>query len=693
MKRLRYLAWLGLGLWVGAIFLLIPLAGKTSGAPGTEATLNLPRSAEVTRELVREQQAFPGTDTPVAVIVYVRPTGITAADRAAVDADRSAFAVLSRDNAVPPAVTSADRQALLLSFPVAADDKHASAIVKQIKARLADTPAGLAVAVTGSAGALADGDEVFGGVETTLLLAAAGVVAVLLLITYRSPVLWVVPLVCVGLASQLASGLVYLLARFAGVPVADSSRGIMVVLVFGAGTDYALLLIARYREELRRHADRYAAMAMAWRRSFPAILASAATIGVGLLCLLFAQVNAARGMGPVAAAGIIVTFAVVTTLMPILLVLLGRWLFWPFIPRYSPGADPGIVAQHGIWHRLAERIGRRPRPVWTVTALVLAVLTLGVFGLRFTVPADQIYTKPVDSVAGQLLIAAHYPQGTSYPARILAAAGSADRVVASAAAVPGVSVARQVDLSADGRWVRIDAVLTDPADSAAAEATVDRLRTAVHAVPGADALISGQTATTIDVRRAADHDNALVMPLILVAVLVVLVLVLRALVAPVLLVASVVLSYAAAMGAAAWVLQALGHRYMDPTLPLWTFLFLVTLGVDYTIFLMTRAREEVGKVGHRAGILSALTVTGAVITSAGTVLAATFATLTVLPAVTPLQVGLIVALGVLLDTAVVRTLLVPTLAIDVGTRFWWPGRPVHVLPQRRPSRATVDLAA
>src|SRR5262245_43745089 len=305
MKRLRYLAWLGLGLWVGAIVLLIPLAGKTSDAPGTEATLNLPRSAEVTRELAREQQAFPGTETPVAVIVYVRPTGITAADRAAVDADRSALAVLSRDNAVPPAVTSADRQALLLSFPVAADDKHAPAIVKQIKARLADTPAGLATAVTGSAGALADGDEAFGGVETTLLLAAAGVVAVLLLVTYRSPVLWVVPLVCVGLASQLASGLVYLLGRYAGVQAVDSDKGVMVVLVFGAGTDYALLLIARYREELRRHADRFAAMAVAWRRSFPAILASASTVAAGLMCLLAAH-GSARGLGPVAAAGIVV---------------------------------------------------------------------------------------------------------------------------------------------------------------------------------------------------------------------------------------------------------------------------------------------------------------------------------------------------------------------------------------------------
>jgi RND superfamily putative drug exporter len=689
----RPAAWLGLALWVVAAALLAPLAGRVGEVRSTDPALVLPQNAEVTRAVVRERAAFPGTATPVAVVVYARDSGITTPDRSAVAADRAAFAALSRNHEVGPAATSGDGKALLLSFPIAGDDARAQAVVKQIRNELADTPAGLAVAVTGSAGALADAGEAFAGVETTLLLAAAGVVAVLLVVTYRSPVLWIVPLLSVGLASQLATGVVYLLGRYAGVTVTDASSGIMVVLVFGAGTDYALLLIARYREELRRHADRYAAMAVAWRRSSPAILASAATATVGMLCLLAGQMNGIRGLGPVAAAGIAVAFAVMTTLLPVLLVLLGRWMFWPFIPRYSPAAGADVERQHGIWRRLAGTIGRRPRAIWTVTTLVLVALAFGGFGLRFGQPADGVYTTEVGSVVGQRLIGQHYPGGTSYPAQIIAAAGSAAGVVAAAAAVDGVATARQVDASADGRWVRVDAVLDDPPDSAAARATIDRLRDAVHAVPGADALVGGPTATTIDITRAASRDNRLLMPLILVVVLVVLVLLLRALVAPLVLAASLVLSFAAAMGLAGLLLQAIGYPGIDPTLPLWAYLFLVTLGVDYTIFLMTRAREEVGRIGNREGILAALTVTGGVITSAGVVLAATFATLVVLPVVTALQIGLIVAIGVLIDTVIVRTLLIPTLAVDLGGRIWWPGRPARDATRPQASRDTVELAA
>jgi putative drug exporter of the RND superfamily len=691
-RWVRAAAWLGLALWVAAAALLMPLAGRTVDAGSAGADLVLPRHAEVTQALARERAAFPGADTLVAVVVYARDTGITAADRSTVEADRTGFATLSGNGTVDPATPSADGQALLLSFPVTGDDQHTHAVVKQIKSRLAGAPAGLRTAVTGTAGALADAGEAFGGVETTLLLAAAGVVAVLLLITYRSPVLWIVPLFSVGLASQLASGVVYLLGRYAGITVTDASRGIMVVLVFGAGTDYALLLIARYREELRRHADRYTAMAVAWRRSFPAILASAATVTVGLLCLLAGQMNNVRALGPVAAAGIVVALAAMTTLLPALLVLLGRWLFWPFVPRYSPTAAD-IEGQHRIWGRLAGAIGRRPRAIWPVTTLALAALTLGVFGLRLGQPADEMYTREVGSVVGQRLIAAHYPGGTSSPARIIAAAPRADQVVAAAAAVDGVAATRTVATSADHQWVRVEAVLDDPPDSPAAEATVDRLRRAVHAVPGADALVGGQTALTLDVHRAALRDNLVLMPLILLVVFGVLVLLLRALVAPLLLAASVVLSYAGAMGLAGLVFRAIGYPGIDPTLPLWGYLFLVTLGVDYTIFLMTRAREEVGGVGHRAGILAALTVTGGVITSAGAVLAGTFATLVVLPVVLALQIGLIVALGVLLDTLVVRTLLIPTLAVDLGARIWWPGRPAREPLEPRPSRDTVELAA
>jgi len=513
------------------------------------------------------------------------------------------------------------------------------------------------------------------------------VVAVVLLITYRSPVLWIVPLLSVGLASQLFMGAVYLLGRYAGVTVTDASSGITLVLVFGAGTDYALLLIARYREELRRHEDRYTAMVLAWRRSFPAILASAATVTLGLLCLLAAQMNDVRGLGPVAAAGILMAFAVVTTLMPALLVLLGRWVFWPFVPRFNPAHENATKTP--LWTRL---VGRRPRPIWMLATLALAALGLGVLGLRLGQPADSVYTTEVGSVAGQRLIAQHFPRGASSPVRIIAAAGSADRVVAAAESVDGVAAVKPVVDSGDSQWVPIEAVLDDPPDSAAANATVDRIRETVHAVPGADALVGGETAIAIDIERAASRDNALLMPAILLVVFAVLIILLRAVVAPLLLAASVMLSYVAAMGLAGLVLSVIGYPAMPPTLPLWGYIFLVTLGVDYTIFLMTRAREEVARAGNREGILSALAVTGGVITSAGIVLAATFGTLIVLPVVMALQIGLIVALGVLLDTFVVRTLLVPALAIDLGPRIWWPGRIGGAPAAPHPDRKRVKLA-
>jgi putative drug exporter of the RND superfamily len=671
----RYLTWVALGLWVVAAVLLTPLAGRTSEVVSTDVALTLPLSAEATQELNRERAAFPGADRPVAVVVYARDSGITPQDRSAVEADRAAFAGLSLDSQVGPAVLSRDGRALLLSFPVAAvGQEEAKTVVDRITDQLADTPTGLATAVTGSAGALADVADALGGVDTTLLLAAAIVVAVLLLLTYRSPVLWLLPLVSVGLASQFAGGVVYLLGKHAGVTITGDASGMMVVLVFGAGTDYALLLIARYREELHRHADRYTAMAVALRRSFPAILASAGTVTVGMLCLLAAHMNDVRGLGPVAATGIVIAFAVMTTLLPALLVLLGRWVFWPFVPRYVPGTGASMAQQHGIWRRVADTVGRRPRVIWIAATLALVALSSGVFGLRAGQAADQAYTTEVGSVVGQRLIDEHYASGTSNPARLIAAADHADEVVAAAAAVEGVAQTRQSGVSADGRWARIEAVLDDPPDSAAAKDTIVRLRQSTHDVPGADAVVGGQTATTMDIERAARRDNQVLLPLILIVVFAVLVLLLRALVAPLLLAASVVLSYAAAMGVAGLLFQALGHPGIIPSLPLFGYLFLVTLGVDYTIFLMTRAREEVAKVGNREGVLSALTVTGGVITSAGLVLAATFATLIVLPLVTALHIGLIVATGVLLDTFVVRTLLIPALAVDLGSRIWWPSR-------------------
>jgi putative drug exporter of the RND superfamily len=658
-------------LWLAAISAIGPLAVKLSGALDNDQLGALPAKAEVSRAAARAATAFPEPDALVAVVVYARDGGLTPTDTAKVEADRAAFAPLAIDGRIDPPVPAADGRATLLSFPLAGDSDAQSAAVDTIKHQLeSGTPPDLKVALTGSAGADHDLFDAFSGMDGALLLATGLAVALLLILTYRSPVLWLIPLVAVGFASQLASGVVYLLAKHAGLTVDFQSQSILTILVFGVGVDYALLLISRYREALRIHPDRHAAMAVAWKRCVPAIAASAATVTIGLLCLLAADLPATRGLGPVGAAGVVAAFLVMTTLLPALLLLFGRWVFWPFIPR----AGQGSVERRRLWARVAGTVGARPRAIWVGTALALVVLTLGVGRLSIGLPGDETYTKEVGSVTGQHLIAAHYPAGTSEPARILAAAGSADAVAAAARGVAGVAQVGAAQTSADGAWVRIDAVLADAPESPAAERALRDLRSAVHAVPGAQALVDGDTATVVDTDDTTSRDNWVVIPLILGVVLLVLVLLLRAIVAPLLLLASVVFSYAAALGAAGLVLHAWGHPRLWSAIPLQTFLFLVALGVDYSIFLMTRAREEAAAVGHRAGVPRALAVTGGVVTSAGIVLATTFAALCVLPLVPSVQMAVIVALGVLLDTFLVRSLLVPALALDLGRRTWWPGR-------------------
>ncbi|KAB1914880.1 MMPL family transporter [Micromonospora sp. AMSO31t] len=674
-------------LWLALLVAAGPLAVKLGEVQDNSTLGALPAGAESSRAVQRAEAAFPESRHPLAIAVYVRDSGLTPADQARVEADRADFARYADGGAVSPPVAAADGRALLLSVPVSLDEERRAEAVGALKDRLADrAPPGLRTALTGDAAAEHDVFDAFSGMDGALLLATALTVALLLLITYRSPVLWLIPLVGVAVANQLAGAVVYLLARHAGLAVDFQSQTILTVLVFGVGVDYALLLIARYREELRRHADRHAAMAAALRRSAGAVCASAATVAIGLLCLLAADLPATRGLGPVGAVGIAAALLAMTTLLPAVLVLCGRWLFWPFVPRYAPGAADtrDQTAGHGVWRRISGLVAGRPRAVWLGTAAALAALTLGIGNLGLGLPDDESFTTEVGSVAGQRLIAAHYPGGAAAPAEILAAAETADRVVDAARAVPGVAEVGAPQRSADGRWVRVPAVLGAAPDSDAARDAVTRLRTAVHAVPDAQALVGGRTATVLDEERTVNRDNRVVIPLVLAVVLVILVLLLRSLVAPLLLMISVVLSYAAAMGAAGLLLDALGHPRLFVGVPLQAFLFLVALGVDYTIFLMTRAREEVARIGHRPGVLHALTVTGGVITSAGVVLAATFGALLVLPLVPSVQMGVIVAVGILLDTLLVRSLLIPALTLDLGMRTWWPGRLARRSPRPVP---------
>jgi RND superfamily putative drug exporter len=496
-------------------------------------------------------------------------------------------------------------------------------------------------------------------------------VAVVLLITYRSPVLWLLPLISVGIAVEVGSAVVYLLAKSSVLLVNGETASILYVLLFGVGTDYGLLIISRYREELHRHEARRDAMAAAARQALPPVVASAATVTIALLCLLAAQLNSTHGMGPVLAIGVVVTFGVMATLLPALLVICGRWVFWPFIPRYrADAARP--VAEHRAWSTVAGLVARRPRVIWPVTVLVLGILAVGITSLHTGLTNQQSFITAPESIAGEQVIAAHFPAGLSAPVNVYAKQAAAPAVLAAVRSTPGVASAQQVAAS-DG-WVQVNAVLTAQPDSPPAEQTVVRLRQATGGVPGADALVGGQTATTLDTNNAEGHDERVIIPLVLAVVFCILVVLLQALIAPLLLVICAALSYAAALGAAALLFHAIGHPNADPSVPLFGFLFLVALGVDYTIFYITRAKEEAARVGHRAGAAGALVVTGGVITSAGLVLAATFSVLTVLPAVFTVQLGLLVAVGVLLDTFGVRALLVSSLTIDIGPRIWWPGR-------------------
>ncbi|MFE0100443.1 MMPL family transporter [Streptomyces sp. NPDC059009] len=654
------LAWLVLAIALG------PLAGKLGDVEDSSANAFLPRGAESAR-VNTELEKF-RTDTVMpAVVVY---TGDGARAKAAADTD--AFAKLAaHGERVAAPVPSDDGKALLTVVPLDTEDEITDKVDRLRAIADAHAPPGVDVEVGGPAGSLTDQVAVFDSLDSTLLIATALVVAVLLLVTYRSPVLWLFPLLAVGFAAVLTQAGTYALARWAGLPVDPQSAGILMVLVFGVGTDYALLLIARYREELHREADRHAAMRTALRRCGPAVLASAGTIAAGLACLALADINSSRSLGLVGAVGVLCAFLAMITVLPALLVVAGRWVFWPFVPRHGTPAHRSKT----VWARIGDAVALRPRWSWMMSVAVTGVLALSGSGISMGLTQSQMFQDEPESVVAQQRISAHYPSGASDPAKVVTNSDGATAVERAAADVDGVSRVEGGRKTKDGELTTYEVVLKDAPDSEAAKDTIDALRTAVHAVDGADALVGGTTAQTLDTRRAADSDLKTVIPVVLLVVLGVLVWLLRALVAPVLLLATVVLSYFAALGASNLLFEhVLGFAGVDWSIPLMGFVFLVALGIDYNIFLMHRVREEAGRLGHARGVLEGLAGTGGVITSAGVVLAATFAVFAGLPLVSMAQLGVLVGIGVLLDTFLVRTVLVPALALDLGRWFWWPGR-------------------
>jgi putative drug exporter of the RND superfamily len=669
--------WVVLALWVAVFVVAGPLAGKLSGVEKNDDSAWLPGSAEATR-VVDQQRIFQPRQTTPAIVVYERRSGLTGADvdKAAADA-RSIAELTGVTGEVRGPVRStrdgATVQALQTIVPIASGNGGWAAIaatVDRVRAVvLAGRPGGLAVHITGPAGFNADQNTAFKGTTGTLLYATLLVVMVILLLTYRSPVLWLLPILSAGGALVAAQAVIYLLARHAGLTVNAQSAAILTVLLFGAGTDYALLLVARYREELRRHQDRHEAMALALHRAGPAILASSATVAAGMLCMLVAEMAPTRGMGPVDAIGIVVGLFAMLTLLPALLVTCGRWIFWPARPAFG-STDP---TGRGVWSRLGRAVARRPRPVWIGTALVLGALAFTATGMKADglTTAESFITKP-DSVVGAEVLAAHFPAGGASPVVVIGNAAAAGQIRSAVAGTDGIASADQPRLKEGLAY--ITATLRDAPDSPAADATVLRVRAAVHAIPQAEARVGGQTAITHDIRHATSRDNTRIIPLVMIVVLVILSLLLRALVAPLLLVATVVLSFGAALGVSSLLFQhVFGWAGEDSGFPLFVFVFLVALGIDYNIFLITRVREESFRVGTRRGTLAGLSATGGVITSAGLVLAGTFASLGALPVVPFAEIGLAIALGVILDTVVVRSILVTALNLDLGRHIWWPG--------------------
>jgi len=675
--------------WLVALFAAFPLAGKLTGVEKNDASAWLPGSAESTH-VFDKASVFQSKDIFPAVVVYERESGITQDDITKAQGDLRDFAGVDSVTKPEGPQQAKDGKALQTIVPVDLGTdgwSKAGGIVDKIRAIAGDGANGMNIAITGPAGYAADSGNAFKGIDGILLYGTVIVVIVLLLVTYRSPVLWLLPLLSVGTALFSAQGVIYLLAKHAGLTVNAQSAGILTVLVFGAGTDYALLLTARYREELRRHEDRHAAMRVAIRRAGPAIVASAGTVILSLLALTMAELNSTKGLGPVLAIGVGVAMLSMMTLLPALLVITGRWVFWPAKPGYG-SAEP---TTRGFWARIGRRIAVRPRVVWITTALILGVMALGLTGLKANgLTNAQSFRGHPDSVVGQSVIDQHFPAGAGQPVEIFGNPASGAQLAAALRSVPGITGVTSPVTVAGHSY--LEATLTSAPDSQAAYSAIDRIRTAVHAVPGADALVGGNTAINLDVQRAAAHDRDLIIPIVLVVVFVILALLLRALVAPIMLIATVVLSFAATLGVSALFFDhVFNFGGADTSFPLFVFVFLVALGIDYNIFLMTRVREEAKRHGARTGALTGLSATGGVITAAGCVLAGTFAVLGTLPVTFLTELGFAVAFGVLLDTLVVRSVLVTALNLDLGRWVWWPSRlarqpaPEEELPRDQPA--------
>lgn len=664
--------WAVLVTWTIVVSLLTAAAMRFNDAQNNRDAAYLPKSAESLKAVHLEEQGF-GDELLTGLLVYRRDAGLTRADRAAVRDD-----VRSLHRAPLTAQYGTTRQIFL-------PDRKTAAIYVQLRTRgdqqvlfdAADrlrsigryeSPPGLQVKLTGQMGYFDDSVRIFDSIDGSLLAGTIAIITILLLLIYRSPFLWLLPLVSVGIAEITARGIGTKLAE-SGTTVTSQGAALMTVLIFGVGTDYALLLIARYREELRHHQDRHVAMGHALRRSGPPIVASGATVIAALLCLSLANVNATSGAGPIGAMGVGLAMVAMLTVLPALLLLAGRAAFWPFVPQY--GAEESYAAGR-FWSRLTELIGRRPRVLMVAVIALMGVMSLGLTQHSGGLDLEQSFRSDVESVKGQRILERALPPGATGPLTVLIS----DRSVVGAARR---ALAKSPDIAAIGLEqrrngvTRIEAALKYRPYSDAAVDAVKRVRRAVDNVGKGKVFISGAPAVEADSREYAARDNRLIMPLALVVVTLILFVLLRAIVAPLLLVATVVASYFAVLGISFVVFnQVFGFTGVDEYLPLFVFIFLVALGVDYNIFLMARVREEAARHGAVEGMRRGLVVTGGVITSAGVVLAGTFFVLAAMPLTMLTEIGTAIALGVLFDALVVRSVLVPSIGFALGAKLWWP---------------------
>ena len=686
LKYLTGKATAPLNMLVALGFAVFAFVGLPLEATETTPTNGLPDSAESV-QAAKIQENFDVVEGSAAFIVYFSDSEFTDSQlewiqgvfdpQQMMPAGGANEKFLEFSNAevmgekfVPPAAISEDGTTALITVPLdATDDFELTTERVETMRELApeDMPAGIDVYVTGPEAFIKDVGSIFEGADFLLLAFTAGVVAVLLLVTYRSPVLWLIPLAVVGTADGMAGILARRVADFLGFVPDGSVTGILSVLVFGAATNYALLLIARYREELLNFEDRREAMRVAIRGAGPAILASGSTVAVALALLLLAEIEGRQVLGLVSAVGIVVAMVAGLLVLPSALVVFGRWIFWPFVPRVG-GKNP---YEKSIWTKLGKAVSKKPLAVAAIGVALLGGLASGGLGIKNGLSATEIFIEKPEAVLGQEVLAEAFPAGSATPTIVVV---DSDYLDEARELVDVAGIAEISDGQNDGNYAELRLVLDAEPESNEALQVIRDLRATLDQLPeGVTALVGGQDASTLDVTDATARDQALLVPLILISVFLILILLLRSLAAPIFLMIAVVGSFFSALGASWLIFQYIyGFPALDLTVLILAFLFLVALGVDYSIFLVTRAQEEAKVLGTRAGMQKALGATGGVITSAGILLAAVFTVLGVLPLIALAQVGTIVGIGVLLDTLLVRTIIVPALAFITGKKFWWP---------------------